>query len=52
MAPPDRDDRESTLAILSRLWGVLSPYKARVIGAALLISFSAALEAAGPQFGR
>ncbi|WP_263785932.1 ABC transporter ATP-binding protein [Salinibacter grassmerensis] len=52
MATPDRDDRESTLAILSRLWGVLSPYKARVIGVALLISFSAALEAAGPQFVR
>ncbi len=52
MAAPDRDERESTLAILSRLWGVLAPYKARVIGVALLISFSAALKAAGPQFVR
>jgi len=52
MAAPDRDERESTLAILKRLWGVLAPYKARVIGVALLISFSAALEAAGPQFVR
>ena len=52
MAAPDRDERESTLAILKRLWGVLVPYKARVIGVALLISFSAALEAAGPQFVR
>jgi subfamily B ATP-binding cassette protein MsbA len=52
MAAPDRDERESTLAILTRLWGVLAPYKARAIGVALLISFSAALEAAGPQFVR
>jgi len=49
---PDRDSRKSTLTILSRLWGVLAPYKARVIGVALLISFAAALEAAGPQFVR
>lgn len=52
MPSPERNDRESTLTILSRLWGVLAPYKARVIGVALLISFSAALEAAGPQFVR
>ncbi|MEF8816146.1 MAG: ABC transporter ATP-binding protein [Salinibacter sp.] len=52
MAAPDRDERESTLVILRRLWGVLSPYKSRVVGVALLISFSAALQAAGPQFVR
>ena len=52
MASPDRDERESTLVILRRLWGVLSPYKAQVVGIALLISFSAALQAAGPQFVR
>lgn len=50
MAPST--SRESTLAILKRLWGVLAPYKLRVVGLALLISFSAALAAAGPQFVR
>jgi len=45
-------ERKSTLSILTRLWGVLAPYKARVVGLALLISFSSALEAAGPQFVR
>ena len=52
MAQTDRDPRESTLIILKRLWGVLTPYKARVAGVALLISFSSALAAAGPQFVR
>jgi len=52
MAHADAETRESTLTILSRLWGVLAPYKARVAGVALLISFSAALAAAGPQFVR
>ncbi|PSR04657.1 MAG: ABC transporter ATP-binding protein, partial [Bacteroidetes bacterium SW_8_64_56] len=52
MAQTDRDPRESTLTILKRLWGVLAPYKARVAGVALLISFSSALAAAGPQFVR
>ena len=52
MASPNHDQRESTLTILSRLWGVLAPYKVRVIGVALLISLSAALKAAGPQFVR
>ena len=50
--PADTDQRKSTLTILKRLGGVLAPYRARVIGVALLISFSAALEAAGPQFVR
>jgi subfamily B ATP-binding cassette protein MsbA len=50
--PDDTDTRRSTLTILKRLGGVLAPYRARVIGVALLISFSAALEAAGPQFVR
>lgn len=49
---PEHETRESTLAILKRLWGVLAPYKRRVFGLALLISFSAALAAAGPQFVR
>jgi len=49
---PDPESRESTLTILSRLGGVLAPYKARVLGVAVLISFTAALEAAGPQFVR
>ena len=44
--------RESTLAILRKLWRVLAPYKTRVFGLALLISFGAALQAAGPQFVR
>ncbi|MFB6098128.1 MAG: ABC transporter ATP-binding protein [Salinibacter sp.] len=52
MSTPDPESRESTLTILRRLWGVLAPYKTRVVGVALLISFSAALEAAGPQFVR
>ena len=50
--PADTESRKSTLTILKRLGGVLAPYQARVIGVALLISFSAALEAAGPQFVR
>ncbi|MFO8100463.1 MAG: ABC transporter ATP-binding protein, partial [Salinibacter sp.] len=50
--PADTSTRRSTLTILKRLRGVLAPYKAQVIGVALLISFSAALEAAGPQFVR
>ncbi|MDP2497872.1 MAG: ABC transporter ATP-binding protein [Candidatus Palauibacterales bacterium] len=45
-------DRKSTLSILKRLWGVLRPYRNRVVAVALLISFTAALEAAGPQFVR
>ncbi|MFB6271400.1 MAG: ABC transporter transmembrane domain-containing protein, partial [Salinibacter sp.] len=49
---PDRDPRESTLTILKRLWGVLAPYKGRVFALVLLISFSSALAAAGPQFVR
>ena len=48
---PD-DSREPLLTVLERLWRVLAPYKARVFGLALLISFSAALEAVGPQFVR
>jgi subfamily B ATP-binding cassette protein MsbA len=48
-----RDEtRESTLTILKKLWRVLAPYKVRVVALALLISFAAALEAAGPQFVR
>jgi subfamily B ATP-binding cassette protein MsbA len=50
--PETTTDREPTLSILKRLWGVLRPYRKRVVGLALLISFSAALEAAGPQFVR
>ena len=50
--PTRRDDREPTLPILQRLWGVLRPYRKRVVGLALLISFSSALAAAGPQFVR
>jgi subfamily B ATP-binding cassette protein MsbA len=44
--------RESTVSILKKLGRVLAPYKRRVFGLALLISFSAALQAAGPQFVR
>ncbi len=50
--PADPDTRRSTLTILKRLGGVLAPYRGRAIGVTLLISFSAALEAAGPQFVR
>ena len=51
--PDTRDEtRESTLTILKKLWRVLAPYKVRVVALALLISFAAALEAAGPQFVR
>jgi len=52
MPPSDSETRASTLAILKRLWGVLAPYKGRVFALALLISFSSALQAAGPQFVR
>jgi ABC-type multidrug transport system fused ATPase/permease subunit len=52
MPPSDTETRESTLTILKRLWGVLAPYKVRVFALALLISFSSALQAAGPQFVR
>ena len=52
MPPSDTETRASTLAILTRLWGVLAPYKGRVFALALLISFSSALQAAGPQFVR
>ncbi|MFB6280096.1 MAG: ABC transporter ATP-binding protein [Salinibacter sp.] len=52
MPPSDTETRESTLTILKRLWGVLAPYKMRVFALALLISFSSALQAAGPQFVR
>jgi len=52
MPDPDTETREPTLAILKRLWGVLEPYKTRVFALALLISFSSALAAAGPQFVR
>jgi subfamily B ATP-binding cassette protein MsbA len=45
-------DRKPTLSILERLWGVLRPYRVRVLAVALLISFTAALEAVGPQFVR
>jgi len=48
----DSDSREPTFAILKRLGGVLAPYKGRVIALALLISFSSALAAVGPQFVR
>ena len=50
--PDATDTRDSTVAILRQLWQVLAPYKARVIGLALLISFSSALAAVGPQFVR
>ena len=50
--PDTATDRKSTLSILKRLWGVLRPYRTRVVAVALLISFTAALEAAGPQFVR
>ncbi|MFB6232121.1 MAG: ABC transporter ATP-binding protein [Salinibacter sp.] len=52
MPDTERETRESTLTILKRLWGVLAPYKVRVFALALLISFSSALAAAGPQFVR
>ena len=52
MPDPDTETREPTLTILKRLWGVLAPYKTRVFALALLISFSSALAAAGPQFVR
>jgi len=46
------NERNSTLAILGKLWDVLAPYKRRVLGLALLISFGAALKSVGPQFVR
>lgn len=52
MSDPNTEPRQSTLAILKRLWGVLAPYKARVLALVALISFTAALEAVGPQFVR
>jgi len=52
MADPTDDTREPLLTVLGRLWRVLAPYKMRVFALALLISFSAALEAVGPQFVR
>jgi subfamily B ATP-binding cassette protein MsbA len=52
MSTSDDQTREPTLAILKKLWRVLAPYKTRVFGLALLISFSSALAAAGPQFVR
>jgi subfamily B ATP-binding cassette protein MsbA len=52
MLESDREPRESTLTILARLGDVLAPYKGRVLALALLISFSSALAAAGPQFVR
>ncbi len=52
MPDAETETRESTLTILKRLWGVLAPYKGRVFALALLISFSSALAAAGPQFVR
>jgi subfamily B ATP-binding cassette protein MsbA len=52
MPASDADTRDATLTILGKLWAVLAPYKRRVVGLALLISFGAALEAAGPQFVR
>ena len=53
MADSTNDDaREPLSTVLRRLWRVLAPYKARVFGLALLISFSAALETVGPQFVR
>ena len=53
MADSTNDDARDPLpTVLRRLWRVLAPYKARVFGLALLISFSAALEAVGPQFVR
>jgi len=52
MSDATDETRESTLTILRKLWGVLAPYKWRVVALALLISFSAALQAAGPQFVR
>ncbi|MFP4228029.1 MAG: ABC transporter ATP-binding protein [Salinivenus sp.] len=50
--PADPETRKSTFTILRRLGSVLAPYRMRVLGVALLISVSAALEAAGPQFVR
>ncbi|PQJ35471.1 ABC transporter ATP-binding protein [Salinibacter sp. 10B] len=52
MSDIDNESRESTLTILKKLGRVLAPYKTRVVALALLISFSAALEAVGPQFVR
>lgn len=52
MSDPNTEPRQSTLAILTRLWGVLAPYKARVLALVALISFTAALESVGPQFVR
>ena len=52
MPDANAQTRESTVTILKRLWGVLAPYKSRVVALALLISFSSALAAAGPQFVR
>lgn len=52
MSDPNTEPRQSTLAILKRLWSVLAPYKARVLALVALISFTAALESLGPQFVR
>ncbi len=38
--------------IVSRLWHILSPYRRKVIGLSVLISFSASLGTVGPQFVR
>jgi len=48
----EADGRESTAAILRKLWQVLAPYRKRVLALALLISFGAGLQAVGPQFVR
>ena len=56
MAPPgiavDPTRTEDTGTVLRQLWRLLSPYRTRIVGLSLLISGSAALGAAGPQFVR
>ncbi|MEQ9569609.1 MAG: ABC transporter ATP-binding protein, partial [Longimicrobiales bacterium] len=46
--PPAPDDS----AALSRLWALLRPYRWRIVGLSALISTTAALAAASPQFVR
>lgn len=46
--PPNPDDP----AALSRLWALLRPYRWRILGLSALISATAALSAASPQFVR
>jgi len=49
---PPAPERGSSDSDLMRLWRLLEPYRARIAGLAVLISSTAALSAASPQFVR